>query len=163
MGRIAMKVVLSLVACLAVSGVVFGADAVKEKKGKPVPGAQFFALPEEITLTAEQQTKLDELKKEHGDKLKDLVTTRDEILTKDQKKARGEAQKSARQAGKKGKEIQTAIDEATMWTEGQKDKYTKAEAEVQTLGAEVKAKVTALLTEEQKAKLPKPKKNKKNA
>jgi len=157
-----MKSIVTFAVCVVVAGAsTFGADAVKEKKVKPVPGAQFFALPEEITLTAEQQTKLDELKKEHGDKLKALVVARDEILTKDQKKARGDAQKSAREAGKKGKEIQTAVDEATMWTEGQKDKYTKAEAEVQTLGAEVKAQVTALLTEEQQAKLPKPKKNKK--
>lgn len=152
--------VVGLVVAAMLVGPVFAADAVKEKKPKQVPGAQFFALPTEITLTADQQTKVDELKKEYGDKLKTLVTARDEILTKEQRKARGDAQKAAKDAGKKGKDIAAAVDEATQWTDGQKDKYTKAEAEVQTLGAEVKGKVHALLTEEQKAKLPQPKKKK---
>lgn len=155
--------VLGLAVAVLLAGSAFAADAVKEKKPKQIPGAQFFALPTEITLSAEQQGKVDALKKEYADKLKTLVTARDEILTKDQRKARGDAQKAAKDAGKKGKDAAAAVDEATMWTDGQKEKFTKAEAEVQTLGAEIKGKVQALLTEEQKAKLPQPKKKKKNS
>lgn len=149
------------VAAMAICGVLAGsslaADAVKEKKSKQVAGAQFFALPTEITLTSEQQTKVDELKKEYADKLKTLAAARDEILSKDQRKARGDAQKAAKEAGKKGKDAAAAVDEATKWTDGQKEKYTKADAEFQALGAEIKTKVQSLLTDEQKAKLPKPK------
>lgn len=156
-----MNWVVALAICGLLAGSVTAADAAKEKKAKPVPGAQFFALPTEITLTAEQQTKVDELKKEYGDKLKTLAAARDEILSKDQRKARGDAQKAAKDAGKKGKDAAAAVDEATKWTDGQKEKFSKADAEFQALGAEIKGKVLALLTEEQKAKLPKPKGKKK--
>jgi len=158
-----VKWVAAVAVCGVLAGSALAADDAKEKKVKPAAGAQFFALPSEITLTSEQQTKVDELKKEYADKLKTLATARDEVLSKEQRKARGDAQKAAREAGKKGKDAAAEIDEATKWTEGQKEKYTKAEAELQALGAEIKGKVQSLLTDEQKAKLPKPKGKKNKA
>ena len=151
-------VVLTVV--FGMSSVAFAQADTKEKKKGPDVLAPFFALPKEITLTDEQKGKVDELKKEYGDKIKEAVKTRDDILTKDQKKARGEAQKKAKDEGKKGKEAREAVDAAVALTDEQKASWKKAEEAVEALRKEVTPKLHALLTDEQKAKLPTPKKGK---
>ncbi len=53
---------------IAVALTAGSAEAAKEKK-KDEAGKAVFAIPKEITLTADQQTKVDELKKEQGPKV----------------------------------------------------------------------------------------------
>lgn len=149
----------SLVAALALT--TGTAHAQKEKK-KPGAANPAFAIPKEITLTAEQQTKLDAIKKEEGPKLAELAAKLDGILTDEQKATRKEAAAKAKADGKKGKEANAAVEEALKLTDDQK----KARAEIQPAMAKlqrsIKEQIHALLTDEQKEhyKLPKAKKAK---
>lgn len=121
-----------------------------------------FAIPKEITLTAEQQTKLDEIKKEQGPKLAELTKKLDSVLTDEQKAARKEAMAKAKADGKKGKEAAAAVDEALKLTDEQKKQRAEIQPELAKLQLSVKEQIHGLLTDEQKThyKLPKAKKAK---
>lgn len=138
------------------------ADAAKEKGKKNADGANnpVFTLPKEITLTAEQQTKLDEIKKDQGPKIGDLTKKVDDLLTAEQKSARKEAAAKAKADGKKGKEAAAAIDEALKLTDEQKKSRAELQPELAKLQLSIKEQIHGLLTDEQKThyKLPKAKK-----
>jgi hypothetical protein len=140
------------------------AEAAKQKAKKGADGAAnpVFAIPKEITLTAEQQTKLDEIKKEQGPKIADLMKKLDSVLTDDQKAARKEAAAKAKADGKKGKEAAAAVDEALKLTDEQKKHRSELQPELAKLQLSIKEQIHGLLTDEQKAhyKLPKAKKAK---
>jgi hypothetical protein len=128
----------------------------KAKKGGENPAvAKVFAVPEGITLSEEQQAKLTEIKKEFGPKVEDAFKKRDAILSEEQIKARADANKAARTAGKKGKEAQADVDAAMKLTDEQKKKMADSQKEIRDLQTKVRDKLTALLNDEQKAKLPK--------
>lgn len=152
-----MRHVLSL---LLMSAVLFGSVAVSQaapkegKKGAHGPSA--FMLPKDIVLTPEQQTKIDEVKIELKDKAEAAQVKLDAILTPELKKAVAEATKAARAEGKKGKEIQAAENEAlSSLSAEQKESLKAARKEVMTVKAEFISKISPLLTEEQRTKLPK--------
>ena len=131
------------------------ARAAKRAADNPI-----FQLPKEITLSEEQQTKLKALKDEYGPKLAALTTKQSEILTKEQQAARAEVTKANREAKKTGKEAQEAVNAALKLTDEQKTKWTAAQKEMQELRKTIEQKKRELLTEEQKAKLPKGRKGK---
>ena len=84
----ALSLMLSVV---SMAGAADEAKAKGKKKDAAVGGQQVFQLPKEITLTEEQQTKLEALKKEHSPKLAELAKKLDEGITDEQKKARRDA------------------------------------------------------------------------
>jgi hypothetical protein len=120
----------------------------KKAKAKPTPAA--FVLPAEITLAAEQQAKLDELKTQYADKLTDAQKKVNDVFTADQQAARKTARKDAVAAGKKGKELGAAVDAAVQLSDEQKSNLATAQKEARKLQAEVRKQVVALLTAEQK-------------
>jgi hypothetical protein len=125
-----------------------------KKKAEPGANAQVFRLPEDVTLTAEQQEKLNALKKEWGPKIAELQGKVNALLTPDQRKARDEATKKAAADKVQGKARQTLIDDATQLTAEQKPAWDKLQKELNDLNASVRAKLGEILTEEQKAKIP---------
>lgn len=102
-----------------------------------------------VTLTDTQKTKLDGIKKDYEQKLKDAYAKK-EVLTPEQKKAGEEAKKAAKADGKKGKELDTAFDEAAKKTDDQKKQEKEARKALTALEKEIHAKVVDLLTAEQK-------------
>lgn len=134
----------------------------KGKKGEITPGQQVFAIPKEITLTEDQKTKLEAIKKEHGPKVSELTKKLDESLTDEQKKARKEAADKARADGKKGKDLQATVEEALKLTDDQKKQRAEVQPELTKLTLSIKEQIHGLLTDEQKThyKLPKAKKAK---
>ena len=136
------------------------AEDAKPKRNKPnarkeQPAVQ---LPKDITLTDEQKTKVAELEKEYAPKMKELREKLDKVMTEEQKKARLEVMKEAREKGKDGKkrkELAQAIKDAMKLTEEQQKNYDEADKKVAALRLEILEKVKPLLTDEQKAKLPK--------
>jgi Spy/CpxP family protein refolding chaperone len=121
-------------------------------------------LPKEIELTDEQKPKIAELEKEFAPKMKELREKLDKVLTDEQKKARAEVNKEARTSGKKGKELQQAIKDATKATEEQQKQIDEVEKKIVELRQQIREKVEPILTEEQKTKLPpKPGEKKKKA
>lgn len=138
-------------------------EAKKKKKANAVksPVLNVLTLPKEITLTAEQQTKLDAVKTEFEGKLKELAKKQGEILTAEQKQARQAAMKSAKEAGKKGKEAKAEVDAAVKMTEEQKKQQEVVGAEIKEVQGKVREAINAFLTEEQKTHIKVPGKKKK--
>lgn len=138
------------------------ATEVKTKK-KVADGTKdrAFSIPKEITLTSEQQEKLDSLKKEQAPKVLELTQKSRSILTDEQKAARKDAAAKAKAAGKTGKEATAYVEEAIKVTEDQKKQRSELQAELRTVRLGIMGQVYDFLTTEQREhyKLPKPKKS----
>lgn len=114
-----------------------------------------YKLPETVTPTEEQKAKIEAINKEYTPKFRALAKKGSDALTAEQKTARREAMKKAKEAGKKGKELQSEVESAMKLTDEQKEQLAKVKAETMKLRQEMEGKVVALLTPEQKAELPK--------
>jgi hypothetical protein len=147
---ICASAVVALFSATSVSGQQVRPGAVKRAAQN-----QVFQLPKDITLTEEQQTKLKALVDEYSPKLAALNAKQSEILTPEQVAARAEVTKANREAKKTGKEAQAAVEAALKLTDEQKTKWAAAQKELADLRKTIEQKKRDLLTEEQKAKLPK--------
>ena len=116
--------------------------------GRPAAGG--MRMFKGLNLSDEQKAKFEELKKEYQPKRKALGEKMRDILTDEQKKARAEAHKAAKEAGKKGKEIRAAVKDAVKLTDEQKAKFAELRKEMQALGKEMREKRMEILTPEQK-------------
>jgi len=142
------QVVVVLAVMVAVALPTLAGEGKKAEKKKPVP--QQFQIPKEITLTAEQRKQLDELIATYGPKLEAFQKQRDEVLSEEQRKSASEARKAGQTAGKTGKELQQAVDEAMKLTPEQKTKLDVIRKESAPLGKEIRLKVQEVLTPEQR-------------
>ena len=128
-------------------------DAKKGKKGKRQAGRQNVATQlikqlADVGLTEEQTTKIQEMGKKATAEMKAI---RDEAgFTQEIQKKLAEAQKSMKDTEKKGKERMAAIHEAAGLTEAQIATIKKTSA----ARLKFQKEVLALLTDEQKGKLP---------
>ncbi len=109
----------------------------------------------DLNLTDDQKAKLADLKKEYAPKLKELSGTRDKVLTADQKKARDDAMKAAKDAGKSRREIFQAGMAAVKLTDAQKTKLAEGRKAMEALNKEIMDKVNKVLTPEQQEVLKK--------
>jgi Skp family chaperone for outer membrane proteins len=147
------------VLCLT-AGLVFGlslpgvAQEKKKKNANAGANQQAFQLPKEITLTAEQQAKLDALKKEYGPKLAELQKKASDLLTDDQKQARTDSQAKSKSEKLKAKDAREALMAALKLTPEQQTKWDALQKEIQATTQEVRGKIADFLTDEQKAKAP---------
>ncbi|MCA9113672.1 MAG: hypothetical protein KDA79_01205 [Planctomycetaceae bacterium] len=114
-----------------------------------------FRLPKSIALSEEQQAKVDALSKEYAPRMGELLKKSNEILTEDQQKARREAFRAAREAGKKGKDFRAAVDAAVQLTDEQKQTQKAVRAEMQKLMEEGRSKLAEILTADQREQLKK--------
>ncbi len=142
------------VICFALSA-LFVADAQAGPKGgkvaqRVVAFPPVFKLPDAIVLTAEQQTKMDELKTKYSDKLREAAGKVDEIYTNEQRKAMRGARKTAVTEGKKGKQLKAAVEAAVQLSPEQQQKMSDAQKTLTDLQKEVRKQVVGLLTDEQK-------------
>jgi Spy/CpxP family protein refolding chaperone len=151
------KTVLALAVALVMVGSLVAQD--KEKKAPREgrrPGGMLGRVDEmvkNLNLTDEQKAKLEEIKKEYAPKIKELEQTREGILTPEQKKARQEAMKAAKDAGKSRQEVWQAGQAATNLTAEQKAKMAEGRKAGEALQKEIREKVMSILTPEQKAQL----------
>ena len=151
---------LSLVALLGSS--LLAAEAQKKgRKGKQGQQARkpsvARTLPKEVqsTLDDEQKKQIALLDKEFGPKLAEFAKKKAAILTPEQMKAQAAARKAGTEAGKKAKELRALVDAATKATEEQKKQLAELTKEQAPLQKIIREKLLALLTDEQKAKIPK--------
>jgi Spy/CpxP family protein refolding chaperone len=162
--------ILSLIAALAMSltmtGALLAADDSPASGGKHGDGQhrhgmgmgmgigeRIDRLVQGLDLTAEQKTKVEALKKEYAPKTGDFRKKMNDILTADQKKARDDAMKAAKDAGKNGMEVWQAGHKAVKLTDEQKQKVSQLFSQVGPAAKDVREKVGAILTPEQKEKL----------
>ena len=106
-------------------------DQQKEHKGRG-PGMQSDHFPsmKGLDLTADQKSKVKELRKEYKPKFEDLRKAREAIFTAEQKKARDEAADKAKEAGKNRWEIGRAGRDAMKITDEQKTKLGEIRTKV---------------------------------
>ena len=150
-----VRMILALAVVLLIAAAPLAAKERGEKKAPPCPAAAVVdRIVKDLTLTAEQTTKLDELKKEYGPKLMEAAKKGD-VLTPEQKKAAADARAAAKAAGKKGKDAAADIDAATKITDEQKAKIADCRKECGALSKELGEKVKAVLTAEQKEQIKK--------
>ena len=144
---------LGLLAVLTALPVLAEETKEKKKKGNNLDNHQVYKLPDTISLDDAQKEKLTGLKKEYAEKLKAAIAKQNEFLTAEQLKARADAAKAAKAAGKKGKDAQADIDAAVNLTPEQKEKKAAADKEMKELSKEIREKLEAFLTDSQKALL----------
>ncbi len=147
-------VVVALVAIVANP-----ASAQEEKKGKGKRQAQnpaVKALAEQLKtldLSDEQAGKIKELTAGAGEKLAAIAKQRAELITPETAQKMAEARKEAAAAGKKGKELQEAVNAAAGLTGEKAEQLKEIQAKQQAVVAELKKSVGSLLSEEQRAKV----------
>jgi Spy/CpxP family protein refolding chaperone len=105
-----------------------------------------------VTLTDEQKSKLEDLKKEYAPKLKEAYAKED-VLTPEQKKAGQDAQKAAKAAGKKGQDLKAAVADAVKKTDDQQKKEDEARKARTAVQNDMHKRIVALLTPEQRAQI----------
>lgn len=148
---------LMILALVGMIGLAFAQEkqAKRERKGKKGnnPAASMLKKVEALDLTAEQKEKIATIKKEHEPKLKEAAAKLDAALTPEQRKARNEAQKAGRAAGKKGKEIQSEVIAAMKLTDEQKKGYEAAQQQMQDAQRAFNRALAEVLSDEQEAKV----------
>lgn len=139
------------------ASLVVAADQPAGKKGKKAKRAAatpaVFKLPKAITLTAEQQAKVDEIKAQYASKLTDAQKKIADIYTAEQLAAKQTARKDAVASGKKGKELKGAVDAAVKLSDDQAQKLSTAESEMKQLNKEIRKAIVDVLTVEQRQSL----------
>ena len=142
---------------LAVVAAAFAADDNKaDKKKKKKNNDPVAALKEKFEssdLPADVKEKALKILEEVGPKLAEARAKVDAALTDEQKKARAAAQKAAREAGKKGKELQDEVNAALKLSEEQRAKLEEAQKAVNEAQANLNRTLSEILNDEQRAKL----------
>ncbi len=151
--------VLTLAVVLAMPAMAADEKKKKKKKGRKAPAA--VRVPKGIVLTAAQKTQVAAINKEFAPQLIEVAKKARAIVTDEQRKARSAAAKKAKADGKKGKEARAAVDAAAKITAEQKKALGEVNKARQAITKAARAKFAAILTAEQKAKLPKRKGKKK--
>lgn len=151
------RLVLSCTCCtlaLVLTSLALAADQPAGKKGKKAKKAAgtpaVFKLPITITLTAEQQAKVDEIKTQYASKWTDAQKKIADIYTAEQLAAKQTARKEAVAAGKKGKQLKGAVDAAVTLSDEQAQKLSAAETEMKQLSKEIRKAIADVLTAEQR-------------
>jgi len=136
------------------------AEDTKPKKERPKAASRkeqpAVQLPKGIELNDEQKKKVAEIEKEFAAKVKEAREKLDKALTEEQLKARQTVLKEARTSGKNRKELQQAVNDSMKLSAEQQKQYDEANKNLAALRQEILEKVKPILTDDQKAKLPQP-------
>jgi acetyl esterase/lipase len=124
-------------------------------RGRPDPLARFFTLPG-IEFSPEQRAKVEAIRKQFAPKLAENQQKWNGIITPEQQQAQREAFRKAREAGKEGRELRAAADAAVKLTAEQQKQRADIQAERIQLQLEIRTQLTALLTDEQRTRAPRP-------
>ncbi|MDP6444201.1 MAG: hypothetical protein QGG36_30680 [Pirellulaceae bacterium] len=144
--------VLALIVVIA-APVSAADDKKKKKRSRNTAAAQIKKRLAKAELTEEQQKKVDEIVAKHSPKLQEANKVVADLIGPDARKKRAAAQKSAREAGKKGKELQAAVLAALGLDDEKLAAYKKAQAAAGQLRATLNKEVNAVLTAEQREKI----------
>ncbi len=150
-----LRAVLILVVAVLIACPVVAQEKKKGRRGGARGSDPTARLLEGLNLTDEQKAKVEEVSKELAPKVAELRKKQEGILTDEQKKAREEALKEARSAGKSRQETAKAVEDAVKLTDEQKAKRAEVGKEMADLQKTRMEKIKAFLTAEQKEQLEK--------
>ncbi len=140
--------ILTLVLSLAVP-----AQAQKKKnKGNAEPAAigQLNKSLEKVELTDEQKASIKEILAKHKGPLAELQKAKTALIGPEATKQMNEARKAATAEGKKGKELQAAVQEAAGLSEDVAKELDELQKKLTAAAGKLKTDVLAVLTDEQK-------------
>jgi hypothetical protein len=150
-------VVVMLVA--AIAGPALGTQEEQKKKKKSDRGqAQNAAVTNllkqvgDAGLSEEQTAKVKELAKGANEKLTAIAKERTELIGADGQQKINEARKAAQADGKKGKDLQEAINAALNLTGEKAAQYKELQAKQQSVVTDLRKAVSEVLTPEQREK-----------
>jgi hypothetical protein len=150
-----MKTFVKALMVMTVMGMIGLAFAQDNKGGKRKggnPAAGVLKKVDSLTdLTAEQKEKIASIKKEHEPKLEAAAKKVNDSLTPEQRRARQEAQKAGKDAGKKQKEIQAEATAAMKLTAEQQKAFDAAQKELDEANTAFRTALGGVLSDEQKA------------
>lgn len=158
-----LKSLIVVALVVAVAAPLAAQEAKKEKKKKPQQGKAVQAVAammkklEAVDLTAEQKEKIKEIAAEYGPKIKDAQAAVAAVVGPEHRKAMAEARKKAQEEGKKGKELQAAVNAAVKLDADKAAELEKAQAAAREANAAFAAAVRGVLTDDQVAKAGLPK------
>jgi acetyl esterase len=144
---------IALLLSVALGNVVSAQDnnQQNEQRQRPAPFQQFFRL-RGIEFSKDQKAKVEEIRKEFVPKLTENQGKWDGVITEEQQKARRDAFQKARDAGKRGRELQELVTAAIKFTNEQKKQRVTIQEERNKLLGQIRKKLAAMLTDEQRAK-----------
>ncbi|MGZ0174529.1 MAG: alpha/beta hydrolase fold domain-containing protein [Planctomycetales bacterium] len=144
---------IALLLSVALGNVVSAQDnnQQNEQRQRPAPFQQFFRL-RGIEFSKDQKAKVEEIRKEFVPKLIENQGKWDGVITEEQQKARRDAFQKARDAGKRGRELQELVTAAIKFTNEQKKQRVTIQEERNKLLGQIRKKLAAMLTDEQRAK-----------
>lgn len=113
------------------------------------------AAIESMDLSEDQKEKLGKIRDDFEVKKQEIQGKLAELLTEEQKQTAKDALDSARQAGKKGREVYQSLEASLKITDEQKQKMEPIGKELQKLVSDTMKQVVEVLTPEQKETLQK--------
>jgi acetyl esterase len=131
---------------------VFAGQVLAQERPRS-PNDRIFDL-QEVEFTAEQRETVEVLRHELTAKSREIQQKLNAVYTREQRQAVQAAIKAARDAGKDGRGAREAGDAAAELTTEQKAEFAKLQKARRDLLAKVQADVQAILTPEQRKKLP---------
>ncbi len=117
--------------------------------------ARSFTIPGGIELTEDQKTSLLALNGELGGKLAELTEKQAVIMTEERRAAREAAYKDARENSRDRQATADAVDAALKLTEAEKTQLAEVEQSLRELHQQIRERMAALLTADQRAELEK--------
>jgi hypothetical protein len=151
------------IGCLIAAVCVSGSFAAGKKNRERNPAAQIKKKLAAADLPADALAKANKVVDENAPKLKEAQAKVDAVLTAEQKKARRQALKDAKTAGKKRKQADAEALAALKLTAEQKSKLSTAEQELKSARAALNKDLQGVLSKEQLAKVGIKTRKKKNA
>ena len=147
---------LALTLCIAATGVAQDEKKTKAKdKAVKSTTAQMMKAFEKAKLTDEQKGKATAIIEKHIDSLMEARKAQDAMLSKEQRQKRAAAVKKLKEEGVKGNQLWAKAMESVGLSEEEQKKYDEAKKKVGEVTAKMRMAITGLLTDEQKAALPK--------
>jgi Spy/CpxP family protein refolding chaperone len=117
--------------------------------------ARTFSIPGGLAISEDQKTSLNALNGELGTKLADLTEKQALLLTDERRAAREAAYKEARESGKDRQATADAVESALNMTAAEKAQLAEVEQSLRELNQQIRERMMALLTPEQKTELEK--------
>lgn len=133
---------------------MFGQDLEDERERRQPPAAlQFNFFLRGVELADEQQAEVEKLRKRYLPKLRELQRKLGTILSAEQRRARQDALRAAREVGQDGQQAREAAESAVKLTQEQRQQFTAIQRERAELVATIQGEVRAVLTERQRAQM----------
>ncbi len=145
-----MRFIVLCVSLELAIGVLHGQE--RDQTKQPAPFQQLFTL-RGVEFSDQQQAKVVELRKQYTPKLVEIQRGRNSVYTREQRQARRDAFQAARDADKRGRELQEAVNKALKLTDEQTKKLAAIQKEQSALAAKIQTELRGLLTADQRKRL----------